>query len=72
MCTHQKQHSSKQSGKTLDYAFEFKSSNLRFGKGVTREVGADLQNMGVQRVAVITDPKMATLPPVEQAVKVTH
>ena len=31
-------------------------SAVRFGAGVTREVGADLQTLGVRRALVITDP----------------
>ena len=37
-----------------DYAFEFKSSNLRFGRGVTQEVGADLVNMNAKNVFFIS------------------
>ncbi len=40
----------------LDYAFEMAASNVRFGAGVTREVGFDLQGMGVRRVGVFADP----------------
>ena len=32
------------------------SSNLRYGFGVTREVGMDLSDMGIKRVLVLTDP----------------
>lgn len=31
------------------------ASSIRFGPGVTREVGMDLSNMGVRKVAVVTD-----------------
>jgi hydroxyacid-oxoacid transhydrogenase len=48
-----------------DYAFEMAASAIRFGTGVTREVGADLAEMGVGKVLVITDPIMRTLPPVQ-------
>ena len=68
-CSH-KHHLSQSQSQTFDYAFEFKASNLRFGKGVTREVGADLQNMGAKHIGVLTDPKMASLPPVSQALDV--
>ena len=53
--------------KSYDYAFEFKSSNLRFGAGVTRELGADVVNMGLKNILLITDANMAKLPPVRTA-----
>jgi hydroxyacid-oxoacid transhydrogenase len=31
------------------------ASSIRFGPGVTREVGMDLRNMRAQRVCVVTD-----------------
>jgi hydroxyacid-oxoacid transhydrogenase len=53
----------------LEYAFELASSNIRFGPGVTREIGMDLAEMKVQRVMVLTDPNLARLPPVATAVE---
>jgi hydroxyacid-oxoacid transhydrogenase len=47
-----------------DTAFEMAVASVRFGVGVTREVGLDLAEMGVRRVLVITDPVVRTLPPV--------
>ena len=47
-----------------DIAFEMATSSIRFGHGVTREAGMDLVDMGVNRVMVITDPTLSTLPPV--------
>jgi hydroxyacid-oxoacid transhydrogenase len=49
---------------TNDTAFEMAVSSIRFGVGVTREVGMDLKEMGVSRVLVITDRVMSALPPV--------
>jgi hydroxyacid-oxoacid transhydrogenase len=37
---------------------------VRFGPGVTREVGMDLAEIGARRVMVLTDPMVARLPPV--------
>jgi hydroxyacid-oxoacid transhydrogenase len=48
-----------------DYAFEMAATAVRFGKGVTREVGADLADLGVTKALVITDPAVARLPPVQ-------
>ncbi|MCF8146013.1 MAG: iron-containing alcohol dehydrogenase [Deltaproteobacteria bacterium] len=41
-----------------DYAFEMATSNLRFGLGASREVGMDLDELGVKRAMVLTDPRL--------------
>jgi hydroxyacid-oxoacid transhydrogenase len=46
-----------------EYAFEMAASNVRFGAGVTREVGQDLGDLGVRRALVVTDAVVAQLPP---------
>jgi hydroxyacid-oxoacid transhydrogenase len=46
-------------------AFEMAVSNIRFGTGVTREVGSDLKDLGVQRALVFADPKLKSLKPVQ-------
>jgi hydroxyacid-oxoacid transhydrogenase len=48
-----------------DNAFEMAAAAIRFGVGVTREVGADLADLGVRNVLVLTDPVIARLPPVQ-------
>ncbi|MDC0935643.1 iron-containing alcohol dehydrogenase [Pirellulales bacterium] len=48
---------------STEYAFEMATAPIRFGKGVTREVGLDLANRGVKNVLVITDPVVRDLPP---------
>jgi len=48
----------------LETAFEMATASVRFGPGVTREVGMDLADMGVHRAMVVTDPNLAKLPPV--------
>ena len=47
-----------------DIAFEMAVSSVRFGVGVTREVGMDLAEMGATLVLVVTDPTVRALPPV--------
>jgi hydroxyacid-oxoacid transhydrogenase len=47
-----------------EYAFEMAASAIRFGPGATREVGADLADLGVKHALVFTDPHLRGLPPV--------
>jgi len=50
---------------STEYAFEMATSNIRFGTGVTREVGMDLVDLGVRRALVVTDATVARLAPVQ-------
>ena len=45
-----------------DTAFQMSASNIRFGPGVTREVGMDLEDLGAKRTLVIMDPALRDLP----------
>jgi hydroxyacid-oxoacid transhydrogenase len=45
--------------------FEMAASGIRFGSGITREVGMDLAELGLRNVLVITDPVLRGLRPVE-------
>ncbi len=47
-----------------EYAFEMSTSSIRFGVGVTREVGMDLAQLKIRRAMVVTDPTLAKLEPV--------
>ncbi len=48
-----------------EFAFEMATSSLRFGVGVTAEIGMDLREIGAARVLVLTDRNLAKLRPVE-------
>ena len=48
-----------------DTAFEMATSSVRFGPGVTREIGMDLADLGVDRAMVLTDAKLARMGPVD-------
>ena len=52
-----------------DTIFEMGSSNLRFGPGSTREVGMDLDDLGIKRAMVLTDPNLRDLDPVQVVLK---
>jgi hydroxyacid-oxoacid transhydrogenase len=42
----------------LETAFSMDTSSIKFGPGVTREVGADMSALGARRVMVVTDPNL--------------
>src|SRR5215204_3020365 len=54
---------------TRDNAFEMASSSIRFGAGVTREIGMDLADLQVRNVLVVTDPHIAKLPALARVVE---
>ena len=47
-----------------EYAFEMATTAIRFGFGATREVGAELTDLGKKHVLVFTDRQLRALPPV--------
>jgi hydroxyacid-oxoacid transhydrogenase len=50
---------------THEIAFEMSGASVRYGPGVSREVGMDLADMGTPRALVITDPRLRQMRPVE-------
>lgn len=49
----------------FDTAFQFAAANLRFGAGITREVGHDLVDLGARRTMVLVDPTLRNALPAE-------
>ena len=45
-----------------DSTFEVDSSRIKYGSGALAEVGADARDLGMTRVALVTDPGLAKLP----------
>jgi len=52
-----------------EFAFEMAVSSIRFGAGVTREVGMDLKELGIGLAMVVTDPVVARLPPARTVIE---
>lgn len=50
-----------------EQAVELATSNIRFGTGVTSELGADLVDRGIEHVMLLTDPFLLHLHPVQTA-----
>ncbi|MEZ4727550.1 MAG: hydroxyacid-oxoacid transhydrogenase [Caldilineaceae bacterium] len=48
----------------LETAFTMDTSSIKYGPGVTREIGNDMAALGAKRVMVVTDPRLAKLEPV--------
>lgn len=44
---------------TFETAFTMDTSSIKYGPGVTREVGHDMKELGTRRVMVVTDPNLA-------------
>ena len=52
-----------------EFAFQMSTSNLRFGAGVTREIGMDLTELGIRRVMLLTDSHLRGQPPVQRVIE---
>ena len=52
-----------------EFAFEMAASGIRFGFGATREVGADLADLGLRQALVFTDPVLRSLAPVNTVIQ---
>ncbi len=50
-------------------AFTLDTSSIKYGPGVTREVGFDMKKLGAARVMVLTDPRLADGEPVAVALE---
>jgi len=48
-----------------EIAFEMAASGVRFGAGVTREIGMDLADLGISHALIITDPLLRRMRPVQ-------
>ena len=51
-----------------DTAFEMAVASVRFGTGVTSEIGMELVDRGLRRALIVTDPVVARLPPAQAVV----
>ena len=51
----------------LETAFSIDTSSIKFGPGVTREVGFEARRLGARRVMVLTDPGLSDSEPVSVA-----
>ena len=53
----------------FETAFTMDSSSITFGRGATAEVGKNMRSLGANRVMVVTDPTVASLPATSIAVE---
>jgi len=55
-------HTTSHATPSKEYAFEMACSTIRYGVGVTQEVGMDFVNMKAKKICVMTDPVLSKLP----------
>ena len=53
----------------LETAFTIDTSSVKFGPGVTQEVGYEMRRLGARRVMVVTDPNLRNSEPVAVAME---
>ena len=53
----------------FESAFTMDTSSIKYGPGVTREIGWDMEEQGAHRVMVVTDPNLAESEPVAVALE---
>jgi len=53
----------------FETAFTMATSSIKYGPGVTREVGYDMKKLGSSRVLVVTDPNLSDSEPVSVALE---
>ncbi len=56
----------------LESAFSMDTSSIKYGPGVTREIGWDMEEQGAHRVMVVTDPNLAKSEPVSVTLDALH
>lgn len=54
---------------TNETAFSMDASSIKYGPGVTREVGFEMRRLGSRRVMLVTDQRMARSEPVNAAMR---
>ena len=47
-----------QESPTLERIFTLEAANIKFGPGVSNEIGFEAQRLGIERVMVLTDPTL--------------
>jgi len=57
---------------TFETVFTLDTSSIKYGPGVTREVGYDMKRLGAKRVMVVTDPNLTDSEPVAIALEALH
>lgn len=56
----------------LENAFTMDTSSIKYGFGVTREVGYDMKALGAKRVMVVTDPNLANSQTISITIEALH